>query len=377
MRGAEKGGGATSLPSMALAWGLEEAEVVGGDEARFLSAALGLAQQVGLGLESEGDWLLPCLGVATDLIASKGGVGCELGSKIAIAAGGELSGPVSRAEEREAPPKRRRRCVAPGAAQAQAQAQLLSLSDDVLARILAYCGGWASTRAVCRTLRDVGDRNLEAARLHPETPASTLLSLLPRLGGLRALDLSKVACVEDWGVRTVVQSCPRLCGLGLAFCTKVTADVEPLLRHLVHVDVRGCWRLRRPSPLLDPFTVLEVQLLALQQNRGPDDEGLRKCFQFVGRAEREGLGGFPQYRHMVLSRLGPLVNCRSFGVHELGFDSEEQACFLVRAVSSRGGSHDYLWLLSRQVDHGVKGCWMTDAVIEAEHGLLSCLQLAD
>lgn len=62
-------------------------------------------------------------------------------------------------------------------------------------------------------------------------------------------------------------------------------------------------------------------------------------------------------------------------VRQLNYDDDTRACFLVRAEGAGGMAHDYLWLLSRQEEPGLEGCWMTDAVLMADHGLLSFLHL--
>lgn len=249
----------------------------------------------------------------------------------------------------------------------------LPLSDDLIAKICAYIGDWATTRSTCRMFAELADRHLEGLRFKPKAPSSIIHRLVPRMPGLRALDMTSLRVADDALVRFIVECCPNLTYLNLAYCTELTPSSLPWIMMVPEVDVRGCWRLLQPSPSLESTTVVELQLLALQQNRVGVNDGLQKQYDFASPANRAIADSPEEFCNIFHSRFQPLINCQAFTVRELCFDLPHSACFLVRTITMGGRSLDYLWLLSRQATEPIQGCWMTDAVIVVEHGLLSVI----
>ena len=276
--------------------------------------------------------------------------------------------------------------------------------------------------------------------VNPRVSLDVLRRLLVRVGpGLRTLDLSGCAVLDDALLRHLIEhACPHLTHLSVNYCAQLTPAVTPCLLRVPRVALRGCWRLLSPSPSLPSDAVLELQLLALQQNDHHRHDGVAKHFEFASPANRameeEGMEGGAveggenvpagvqqqeqqqqQQQHveedqrpmmdlqafagMVYERLQPMLGCHSFSMRQFQYESPDRACFLVRTTQGRkptagtaiaaaavggtvGGGHGnhqhhqhYLWLLSRQAEGQLKDCWMTDAIVSAEHGLLSFLNL--
>lgn len=292
------------------------------------------------------------------------------------------------------------------------------LSDDLLGRVLGFVGEWAVTRTLCHATRVLADRVLEGAVVQPQVPVDILRTLLGRVGpGLATLDLSGCAVLDDALLRHVVEeACPHLNRLLVNYCLQLTPAVTSVLLRVPHVALRGCWRLHRPCPSLPSEAVLELVLLALQQNDRHRHDGVAKHFEFASPANRvvddedeDGGGGSAQphppahqqqqqhpgerrplmdlraFAGVVYERLQPLLGCASFSVRQLQYELPDRACFLVRIEGKKPTAtvahaphyhhQHYLWLLSRQAEGQLKDCWMTDAIISAEHGLLSFLNL--
>jgi hypothetical protein len=119
------------------------------------------------------------------------------------------------------------------------------------------------------------------------------MQLLGRLKGLRRLDLSNAAAVDDEVVLLSVRSSAKgLQHLDLSFCHGVSPAVEGALDKVGQVITRGCWRLLKPSPELTSEAVLELQLLALQLNDPAKDDGVATHFAFFARAPGTPKGPF-------------------------------------------------------------------------------------
>jgi len=244
-----------------------------------------------------------------------------------------------------------------------------TLSDDLLVRVFGFLDELTTLRSLSKNLAFLGERCFTRIKFHPETPSSTITSLLMRMPCLCQLDMSNVKSADDYIIRTVVEHCPSLIHLNISYCTELTTACLPWLMMVPDIDVRGCWRLLQPSPSLPSTTVLELQLLALQQNRVGVNDGLQKQYDFASPANRSIASTPEEFCRLFHSRFHPLINCQAFSVRQLCFDPPHSACFLVRTITTGGKTIDYLWILSRQEDK----CWMTDAVLVVEHGLLSAI----
>lgn len=163
--------------------------------------------------------------------------------------------------------------------------QLTELSNEVLMKIASFVGAWGTFRACARGLRDAADRGVKSLRVSACTPKPVLMQVLERLRGLRRLDLSNAAAVDDEVVLLALgRSTAGLQHLNLSFCHGVSPGVEPWLHKVAQVVTRGCWRLSRPCPSLSAEAVLELQLLALQLNDPAKDDGVATHFAFFARA---------------------------------------------------------------------------------------------
>jgi len=317
---------------------------------------------------------------------------------------------------------------------------LTQLNDDLLGRVFKLAGQWPVARNLCHATRLLTDRLVGGLVIKPRVSVEVLRRLLARVGpGLRTLDLSGCAVLDDALLRHLIEhACPHLTHLSVSYCAQLTPTVTPFLFRVPHVALRGCWRLLRPCPSLPSDAVLELQLLALQQNDHHCHDGVAKHFEFASPANRaveeegveggeggeeNGQAGMQQqlqqqqlqqeeqqqeqedrrpsmdlqaFARVIYERLQPMLGCHSFSVRQLQYESPDRACFLVRTTQGKkatttgtaatvgigGGGHGkhqhhqhYLWLLSRQAEGQLKDCWMTDAIVSAEHGLLSFLNL--
>jgi len=339
---------------------------------------------------------------------------------------------------------------------------LTRLNDDLLARVLSFTAQWHVIRSISGSTRTFSDLLVRSLAIKPHTPLHVLHRVMTRVGeNVLVLDLTGNRHLNDASLRHILEeTCPRLHHLVLNYCRQLTPAVVPILSRVPRVAVRGCWRLLTPSPSLSSDVVLELQLLALQQNDRHRHDGVAKYFEFASSANRlvgpgqdgeeeggeeegedtkgggssaEGRGSISRPGmstggalnnrrcvpgtgavveegresttegrlpllslrafHVVYDRLQPLLGCQSFSIRRLQYESVDRACFLVRTtvkkVASTGTSasvsmaagdgfsrqQHYLWLLSRQKEGEWKKCWLTDAIISAEHGLLSLWNL--
>lgn len=130
----------------------------------------------------------------------------------------------------------------------------------------------------------------------------------------------------------------------------------------------GHVRMTAPAPSLSPVQVVQAQLSALQKG------DVQRCFEFASPANKKATGPWQRFEIMVRQTpaYAPLVCCTRFevvGALPLGSDA-----YKCRArVWPAGGSSapfavatpvlDYDWMLSRQREGPMQGCWAVDSVL--------------
>lgn len=122
-----------------------------------------------------------------------------------------------------------------------------------------------------------------------------------------------------------------------------------------------------PSSELSPEQVVQFQITALQHNDDPKpDSGIERTFRFASPSNKEITGPLEHFVQIVRAPAYlPLINSLSSSVVGVVL-TEEHAEVAVEVVGSGGQKFRYLFVLTKQSDGALAGCWMTDSVIPVE-----------
>ncbi|MGQ0628107.1 MAG: DUF4864 domain-containing protein [Phycisphaerales bacterium] len=119
-----------------------------------------------------------------------------------------------------------------------------------------------------------------------------------------------------------------------------------------------------PGPEFSPDQVVQFQLYALQHNEQPcPNSGIAAAFEFASPANRQAVGPLARFIELVHNDFYlPMLNFATvdFGKTIIAGDEAQQPVIITTRQGRRVG---YVFLLSRQKDGPVEGCWMTDGVI--------------
>uniref|UniRef100_A0A7S0RVQ5 F-box domain-containing protein n=1 Tax=Pyramimonas obovata TaxID=1411642 RepID=A0A7S0RVQ5_9CHLO len=184
-------------------------------------------------------------------------------------------------------------------------ADLNDVEDDVLERIFAHlaCHSKGQLRQVCTRWRRVFDSSVSSLKpklLHPQL-------LLQRFEGLRHLDLTRCADVDDAGLKALLKSSRlrrTLTGLDLRGCSKVTdagVSVLPGFTGLTTLDISGCREVKQPGLLALP-KLQQLQALSLGMHTSPVSN-LVEALAPVGASARLDLPGGAQLSDAGLAGL--------------------------------------------------------------------------
>lgn len=146
-----------------------------------------------------------------------------------------------------------------------------------------------------------------------------------------------------------------LIGYGVGAYFGAASDVEPhALSTSPAVPVA-------PHPALAPGDVVALQLEGLRRETG-DLTGTAQCFAFASPLNRQATGPLERFAAMIAAPPYDVLyrsNLTTIGEAQLDGD---QAVVTVAIVSRDRGLHLFRFLLSRQQQAPLTGCWMTDAV---------------
>ncbi len=121
-----------------------------------------------------------------------------------------------------------------------------------------------------------------------------------------------------------------------------------------------------PNKDLSPPEVIRLQLAALAHNKVlGNDRGIEITWRFASPANKAMTGPLPQFQSMVKSGYGAMLDHQRSKLGEMEI-SALQAQQLVLLQAADGSFHAYLWVLGLQEEGPLRGCWLTDAVIEVD-----------
>jgi hypothetical protein len=117
-----------------------------------------------------------------------------------------------------------------------------------------------------------------------------------------------------------------------------------------------------PDPSLSAEDVVRVQMRALRTN-GPDDEGIRVTYRFASPSNKRVTGPYERFAEMIKAPpYDAMLNAKKVELGTLRV-AEGRALQEVLVTTVDGQRVAYLFMLRRQTEAPVEGCWMTEAVI--------------
>ena len=140
--------------------------------------------------------------------------------------------------------------------------------------------------------------------------------------------------------------------LGLAAAAAVAAGVAA-----------GEFDAAEPDPSLSPEEVVRIQVGALGNNDEPaPDRGIEITFRFASPANKVMTGPIERFMVMIHSpHYEPMIDHRSASFENVVVDGDNAAIDVI-VLTKDNAFLGYRFTLSRQLDGGCVGCWMTDSV---------------
>jgi len=124
-----------------------------------------------------------------------------------------------------------------------------------------------------------------------------------------------------------------------------------------------------PDPALDPADVVRIQVQALAGN-GADDAGIALTFRFASPDNRRQTGPLERFVAMVKGpAYQPMLN-HTRATYEPVERNGDVARQIVRILGRDGQWVTYTFVLRRQELAPYEDCWMTEAVLRLEEGVL-------
>ena len=126
----------------------------------------------------------------------------------------------------------------------------------------------------------------------------------------------------------------------------------------------------KPNPSLSPEQVVLIQLNAMANNDSPTkDAGIALVYKFASLANRAQTGPLSRFKRMIYGGYKVMLNHTNAQLGTLQRE-DGHAAVNVFLVASDGKKVGFRFFLSKQSEGNYRGCWMTDAVIPIEAGII-------
>jgi len=234
----------------------------------------------------------------------------------------------------------------------------------LLTSIFQYLSGdMFLCRQISKISKICADMAIRRLFFNPMTPHEILQAMINNNANVEIIILDRSRTVDDQIAISIMKTCTKLRYLGLSYCSQLTKDILNYKPQNLVINIHGCWRIIKPHPNMSPFGVVELQLLAFQENPPSSSEAIRIAFEFTSPSQRNGISE----SQLTLSSLNPnfqrLLNAESFKICRMW--QKLDSCFVLVSVLPH---HDrparfYVWLLSKQKNKENKDCWMNDRII--------------
>ena len=137
-----------------------------------------------------------------------------------------------------------------------------------------------------------------------------------------------------------------------------------LISTLILINSSVFAELVKPNPLINPLSVITIQLEALKENNSPyEDAGIEQTWEFAHPQNRQYTGPLSNFKLMMRSNSYSLmINHSNHNIIFVSID-EETANYFIEITDKIGNKFGFTWTVKKVLTQGEwLNCWMTSGV---------------
>lgn len=137
-----------------------------------------------------------------------------------------------------------------------------------------------------------------------------------------------------------------------------------LISTLILINSSVFAELVKPNPLINPLSVITIQLEALKENNSPyEDAGIEQTWEFAHPQNRQYTGPLSNFKLMMRSNSYSLmINHSNHNIIFVSID-EETANYFIEITDKIGNKFGFTWTVKKVLTQGEwLNCWMTSSV---------------
>ena len=137
-----------------------------------------------------------------------------------------------------------------------------------------------------------------------------------------------------------------------------------LISTLILINSSVFAELVKPNPLINPLSVITIQLEALKENNSPyEDSGIEQTWEFAHPQNRQYTGPLSNFKLMMRSNSYSLmINHSNHNIIFVSID-EETANYFIEITDKIGNKFGFTWTVKKVLTQGEwLNCWMTSSV---------------
>jgi len=137
-----------------------------------------------------------------------------------------------------------------------------------------------------------------------------------------------------------------------------------LISTLILINSSVFAELVKPNPLINPLSVITIQLEALKENNSLyEDAGIEQTWEFAHPQNRQYTGPLSNFKLMMRSNSYSLmINHSNHNIIFVSID-EETANYFIEITDKIGNKFGFTWTVKKVLTQGEwLNCWMTSGV---------------
>ena len=137
-----------------------------------------------------------------------------------------------------------------------------------------------------------------------------------------------------------------------------------LISTLILINSSVSAKLVKPNPLINPLSVITIQLEALKENNSPyEDAGIEQTWEFAHPQNRQYTGPLSNFKLMMRSNSYSLMlNHSNHNIIFVSMD-ENTANYFIEITDKIGNKFGFTWTVKKVLTQGEwLNCWMTSGV---------------
>mmetsp|Transcript_8623 Transcript_8623/g.11380 ORF Transcript_8623/g.11380 Transcript_8623/m.11380 type:complete len:290 (+) Transcript_8623:192-1061(+) len=229
--------------------------------------------------------------------------------------------------------------------------------------VCSCLNSWKEMRLVSKRMHKIANSSVQKLSFNTkDISAEILRKILCETSALKELRIQKSNTIDDEIVADIFRLSTSLRFLDISYCQNVTQIVIEKMPSYIKLHVNGCPKLCSPNTLMEPWAVIELQILAIKNCKSRHD-----LIHFTKFLHPECCGNNAP---VMIPGFEYLWNCQSYKISVLAARSHLCTGTVELKMNETIWASDpikFMWQCEKPRDGQHTNCWLTRHFALIEH----------